>query len=292
MNRTPAPRARLIAVASGLLAATALTAPSATADGSDAGRPTAAQLTAAHTALARADVAGSAWYTDASTGTVVVTADSTVDAAELTALTEAATTPAGTPEINRVTGEFTKHVAGGEYIDLPGGIRCLVGFNVRDSAGVKYALTAGHCTHTGDVSNIGTTVHSSFPGNDYALIRYTDQSAAEGTVSLQNGTYQDITTAGNPAVGQQVMSSAPTTGVHSGTVTGLNATVNYGADGIVSGLIQSTLCSEPGSSGGSVFSSTRAIGLISGGSGNCSSGGTTFAQPVVEPLAAYGVSVY
>lgn len=79
MNRTPAPRARLIAVASGVLAATALTAPGATAD--DAVRPTAAQLTAAHTALARADVTGSAWYTDAATGTVVVTVDSTVDAA-------------------------------------------------------------------------------------------------------------------------------------------------------------------------------------------------------------------
>ncbi|MEU0296361.1 serine protease, partial [Streptomyces cavourensis] len=33
-------------------------------------------------------------------------------------------------------------------------------------------------------------------------------------------------------------------------------------------------------------------GLTSGGSGNCSSGGTTFFQPVVEALNAYGVSVY
>ncbi|QHY93613.1 Streptogrisin-A precursor [Streptomyces sp. S4.7] len=291
MNRTPAPRARLVAVASGLLAATALTAPGAAAD-SGAGRPTAAQLTAAHAALARADIGGSAWHTNAATGTVVVTVDSTVDAGELTALTQAATTAAGAPEINRTTGILTKYVAGGEYIQLPGGIRCLVGFNVRDSAGIKYALTAGHCTNTGDVSSIGTTVNSSFPGNDYALIRYTDQSAAEGSVSLQNGTYQDITTAGNPTVGQQVMSSAPTAGVHSGTVTALNATVNYGGGDIVYGLVQTTLCAEPGSSGGPVFSGTRAIGLISGGSGNCASGGTTFAQPVVEPLAVYGVSVY
>ncbi|WP_031231424.1 S1 family peptidase [Streptomyces niveus] len=290
MNRTPAPRARLIAVASGVLAATALTAPGATAD--DAVRPTAAQLTAAHNALARADVTGSAWYTDAATGTVVVTVDSTVDAGELAALTKAATTPAGAPEINRTTGRFTKHIAGGEYILLPGGIRCLIGFNVQDSAGVKYALTAGHCTDTGDVTSLGTTVNSSFPGNDYALIRYSNQSAAEGSVYLQNGTYQDITSAGSPFVGQRITTSAPTTGVRSGTVTGLNATVNYGADGIVYGLIQSNLCSEPGSSGGPVYSGTQAMGLISGGSGNCSTGGTTFAQPVVEPLSAYGVSVF
>ncbi|WP_381790389.1 S1 family peptidase [Streptomyces niveus] len=291
MNRTPAPRTRLVAVASGLLAATALTAPGAAAD-SGAGRPTAAQLTAAHAALARADIGGSAWYTNAATGTVVVTVDSTVDAGELTTLTKAATTPAGAPEINPTTGILTKYVAGGEYIQLPGGIRCLVGFNVRDSADVKYALTAGHCTNTGDVSNIGTTVNSSFPGNDYALIRYTDQSAAQGSVYLYNGTYQDITSAGNASIGQRVSSVSPTGGLRSGTVVGLNATVNYGGGDIVYGMIQTNLCAEPGSSGGPVFSATQAIGLISGGSGNCSSGGTTFAQPVVEPLAAYGVSVY
>ncbi|MFE9513426.1 S1 family peptidase [Streptomyces sp. NPDC006643] len=292
MNRTPAPRARLAALACGLLAATALTAPSAAADTPGTNRPTDAQLTAAHTALARADVAGSAWYTDTATGAVVVTVDSTVDDSELTALTEAATTPAAAPEINRTTGKFTTHIAGGQYIQLPGGFRCLVGFNVRDGAGVKYALTAGHCTNTGDVTSIGTTVHSSFPGNDYALIRYTDQSAAEGSVSLQNGTYQDITSAAAPIVGQRVTSSNPTTGVRSGTVTGLNVTVNYGASGIVTGLMQTNLCSEPGASGGPIFSTTRAIGLVSGGSGNCSSGGTTFAQPVVEPLSAYGVSIF
>lgn len=72
----------------------------------------------------------------------------------------------------------------------------------------------------------------------------------------------------------------------------LTATVNYGADGIVTGLMRTTLCSEPGGSGGPVFATTRAIGLISGGSGNCGSGGTTFAQPVIEPLASYAVSVF
>ncbi|MEU0951644.1 S1 family peptidase [Streptomyces niveus] len=291
MNRTPAPRTRLAAVASVLLAATALTVPGAAAD-SDAGRPTAAQLTAAHSALARADIGGSAWYTDAATGKVVVTVDSTVDAGELTTLTKAATTPAGAPEINPTTGILTKYVAGGEYIQLPGGIRCLVGFNVRDSADVKYALTAGHCTNVGDVSNIGTTVNSSFPDNDYALIRYTDQSAAQGSVYLYNGTYQDITSAGNAIVGRGVSSVSPTGGLRSGTVVGLNATVNYGGGDIVYGMIQTNLCAEQGSSGGPVFSATQAIGLISGGSGNCSSGGTTFAQPVVEPLAAHGVSVF
>lgn len=86
--------------------------------------------------------------------------------------------------------------------------------------------------------------------------------------------------------------SGSTTGVHSGTVTGLNATVNYGGGDVVSGLIQTNVCAEPGDSGGSLFAGTKALGLTSGGSGNCSSGGTTFFQPVTEALSAYGVSVF
>ncbi|GLZ08695.1 hypothetical protein Acsp03_61610 [Actinomadura sp. NBRC 104412] len=60
----------------------------------------------------------------------------------------------------------------------------------------------------------------------------------------------------------------------------------------VSGLIQTTVCAEPGDSGGSLFAGSTALGLTSGGSGNCSSGGVTFFQPVTEALDAYGVDVY
>jgi streptogrisin D len=67
--------------------------------------------------------------------------------------------------------------------------------------------------------------------------------------------------------------------------------VNY-AEGSVSGLIRTTVCAEPGDSGGSLYAGTSALGLTSGGSGNCSSGGTTYFQPVVEPLSVYGVSVF
>ncbi|WP_244167373.1 trypsin-like serine protease, partial [Streptomyces mutomycini] len=71
-----------------------------------------------------------------------------------------------------------------------------------------------------------------------------------------------------------------------------DATVNYGGGDIVYGMIRTNVCAEPGDSGGPLYSGTRAIGLTSGGSGNCSSGGTTFFQPVTEALSAYGVSVF
>ena len=102
---------------------------------------------------------------------------------------------------------------------------------------------------------------------------------------------QDITSAGTPAVGSTVTRRGSTTGIHSGTVQQLNATVNY-AEGSVSGLIRTTVCAEGGDSGGSLYRGTTAFGLTSGGSGNCSSGGTTYFQPVTEALSVYGVSVY
>ena len=74
-------------------------------------------------------------------------------------------------------------------------------------------------------------------------------------------------------------------------MTALNATVNY-PQGTVYGLIKTTVCAESGDSGGSLYSGTTALGLTSGGSGNCSSGGITYFQPVTEPLAVYGVSVF
>jgi streptogrisin D len=88
-----------------------------------------------------------------------------------------------------------------------------------------------------------------------------------------------------------VTRSGSTTQVHSGTVTGLDATVNYGNGDIVDGLIQTDVCAEPGDSGGSLFSGSTAIGLTSGGSGDCASGGETFFQPVTEALSAFGAQI-
>jgi S1-C subfamily serine protease len=133
---------------------------------------------------------------------------------------------------------------------------------------------------------LGNTAGSSFPGNDYAIVRYTAGGTPSGTVGSQ-----DITSAGTPTVGQTVYRRGSTTGVHSGRVTALNATVNY-AEGTVYGMIQTTVCAEGGDSGGPLYAGTTALGLTSGGSGNCSSGGTTFFQPVTEALSVYGVSVY
>ncbi|MEW2081893.1 S1 family peptidase [Streptomyces sp. NPDC005283] len=291
-------RARLIAVASGLLTVSALAAPAAVADSADGARATTAQLAQASDAVLQADVPGTAWYTDRTTGRLVVTADNTVSAAEIAKIKKAAGARAGALEIERTTGRFNKLIAGGQAIYTGGG-RCSLGFNVR-SGSTYYALTAGHCTNIGstwytnsaNTTLLGSTAGSSFPTNDYGIIRHSSASAADGRVYLYNGSYRDITAAGNASVGQSVQRSGSTSGLHSGTVTALNATVNYGGGDIVYGLIQTNVCAEPGDSGGPLFSGSTALGLTSGGSGDCSSGGTTFFQPVTEALSAYGVSIF
>ncbi|MFF3290354.1 S1 family peptidase [Streptomyces sp. NPDC003023] len=290
--------ARLIAVASALVAASALAVPSAVAEPADSARATTAQLAQASGAVLGADVPGTAWYTDAKSGKLVVTADSTVSAAEIAKIKKAAGDRAGALEIKRTPGTFNKLIAGGQAI-YSGSGRCSLGFNVRSGSGAAYALTAGHCTegastwytNSGRTTVLGSTAGSSFPNNDYGIIRHSSSSAADGRVYLYNGSYRDITGAGNAYVGQTVQRSGSTTGLHSGRVTGLNATVNYGGGDVVYGLIQTTVCAEPGDSGGAMFAGSTALGLTSGGSGNCSSGGTTFFQPVTEALSAYGVSI-
>ncbi|MGC5019517.1 S1 family peptidase [Micromonospora sp. DT47] len=246
-----------------------------------------------------AKIPGTAWWTDPATNQVVVSVDSTVTGAKLERVKAAAARMNGAVRIEAEAGVLSTRINGGQAIYAGGGGRCSLGFNVR-SGSTYYFLTAGHCTNisaswytnSAQTTYIGPRVGTSFPGNDYGIVRYDNAGLTHpGTVYLYNGTSRDITGAGNAFVGQSVQRSGSTTGLRSGSVTALNATVNY-AQGSVFGLIRTTVCAEPGDSGGSLFAGNTALGLTSGGSGNCSSGGTTFFQPVTEALSVYGVSVY
>ncbi|MGW4692456.1 S1 family peptidase [Kitasatospora cineracea] len=276
---------RLLAVAAALAAATALAVPAA---GAATAAPDAATLARVSDSVQLSGVNGIAWHTDPAGGRVVVTADSTVTPAALARLTKAAGADAARLKVERTSGAFTPLLSAGAAI-YGGGYRCSLGFNVV-KGGTYYFLTAGHCgniastwyTNSGQSTVAGTTAGSSFPGNDYALVRYTNTSLSHP------GGY----TAANAYVGEAVKRTGSTTGTHSGKVTALNATVRYSDGGTVSGLIQTTVCAEGGDSGGPLYDGTKALGLTSGGSGNCTTGGTTFFQPVTEALSAYGVSIY
>lgn len=239
---------------------------------------------------------GTSWAVDHAANQVVVSLDSTVSTSETAHVEQVIAEFGDVVRVDRISGQIAPTVTGGEAI-YGGGSRCSLGFDVTNGS-TNYFLTAGHCTNisanwyadSGQARFLGTRAGTSFPGNDYGIVQYSGTPGA-GSVYLYNGTYRNITGSGNAYVGQSVTRSGSTTGLRGGTVQALNATVNY-AEGQVTGLIQTNVCAEGGDSGGSLFAGSTALGLTSGGSGNCSSGGTTYFQPVTEALTAYGVRVY
>ncbi|WP_425579591.1 S1 family peptidase [Streptomyces coacervatus] len=173
-----------------------------------------------------------------------------------------------------------------------GNVRCSIGFSVYGGF-----VTAGHCDqHTGavygwDHSYVGDFQGSSFPDNDYAWV-----SVGSGwwtvPVVLGWGTVSDQLVRGSAEapVGASICRSGSTSHWHCGTVLAKDETVNY-SQGAVHQLTKTSVCAEPGDSGGSFISGDQAQGVTSGGWGDCTSGGETWYQPVNEILNRYGLTL-
>ncbi|WP_181811046.1 S1 family peptidase [Streptomyces ipomoeae] len=243
-------------------------------------------------------VSGTSWAIDPASNEVVVRADSTVSAKDWKKLTGLAEEIGGSVRMERTGGAYTMRLNGAQPIFGTGG-RCSIGFNVTDGEN-EFMLTAGHCGPAGSVwfsdnqgrQEIGRTTESNFPGADYSLVQYLEDapSNSSNVVAVGDGRGVRITSVGEAAVGQRVFRSGSTSGFRDGEVTGLDATVNY-PEGTVTGLIETTVCAEPGDSGGPLFSEGVALGVTSGGNGDCQEGGTTFFQPLTDALDDLGVQL-
>ncbi|MEV5810865.1 S1 family peptidase [Streptomyces mutabilis] len=255
--------------------------------------------TGARTLKSEATIPGTSWAIDPRTNKILVTADSTVTGADWDRLESTVEgLGAGMATIKKSAGTFKTFVSGGDAV-FGGGARCSLGFNVTAGDGAPAFLTAGHCGVADDRWSdaqggqpIATVDQAVFPGEgDFALVRYDDPATeAPSEVNLGDQTVQ-ISQAAEATVGQQVFRMGSTTGLADGQVLGLDATVNY-PEGTVTGLIQTDVCAEPGDSGGSLFTQDGlAIGLTSGGSGDCTVGGETFFQPVTTALEAVGATL-
>jgi streptogrisin C len=193
-------------------------------------------------------------------------------------------------------------IIGGQAIS-GGSARCSAGFSARSAALVRYVITAGHCTNLGGTWSgsggvLGTVSGTSYPTNDFGVIRVTSASATSTALVDRYTSGGDVNVKGSipAAVGAQVCRSGSTTGWRCGTVQALNQTVNYGGGNVVSGLTRTNACAEPGDSGGAfvsnpVLSIVQAQGVTSGGSGNCTTGGTTYFQPVNEILSYFHLTL-
>ncbi|MFJ5919110.1 S1 family peptidase [Streptomyces ardesiacus] len=253
----------------------------------------------ARTLKSEASIPGTSWAIDPRTNRILVTADSTVTGDRWDRLESTVEgLGSGMATIRRSAGTFTTFVSGGDAV-FGGGARCSLGFNVTAGDGSPAFLTAGHCgvaaAQWSDAQGgrpIATVDRAVFPGQgDFALVRYDDPATdAPSEVNLGDQTLP-ISGAAEATVGQEVFRMGSTTGLADGRVLGLDATVNY-PEGTVTGLIQTDVCAEPGDSGGSLFTRDGvAIGLTSGGSGDCTTGGETFFQPVTTALNAVGATV-
>jgi streptogrisin D len=237
---------------------------------------------------------GASWGVDLASNTVLVS----VPAGRGAAFVAKARTFGAAVRVERTRAVQTQAFYGGQAI-LRGGSRCSAGFNTRSGSGRNYVLTAGHCANLGGTwttsggQTIGPVAASSFPGNDYGAIRISNPAVLDprGGV-LVDGAFQDITGAGRVAVGAQACKTGSTTGTTCGKVQAYDVTVRY-AEGTVFGLTRTTICTQPGDSGGAMFAGSLAQGITSGGTvGGCSQPGfQSFFQPADEALGAYGLTL-
>ncbi|GIG81750.1 S1 family peptidase [Planotetraspora kaengkrachanensis] len=187
------------------------------------------------------------------------------------------------------------NVRGGDAYYINGSSRCSVGFAITRGTTNGF-VSAGHCGRAGNTTtgynqvSQGTFQGSSFPGNDYSWVAVNSNWTPVPYVN--NGSGGNVTVSGSTVavVGASICRSGSTTGWHCGTVQQLNTSVTY-SQGTVSRVTRTNVCAEPGDSGGSFISGSQAQGVTSGGSGNCTSGGTTYFQPVNEILSTYGLTL-
>ncbi|MGB3441007.1 MAG: S1 family peptidase [Actinophytocola sp.] len=232
-----------------------------------------------------------AWRVDPRRGGLVVTVRKGGDVGDF--LAEArALGPVVVEEVTSAPATFAAGTVGGDPYYINGNTRCSIGFSVHGGF-----VSAGHCGGANssvagwDGSWMGNFAGSSFPGNDYSFIR-TGGGWWNVPVVLGWGTVSDQLVRGSAEapVGSSVCRSGSTTHWHCGTILAKNETVNY-AQGAVHQMTKTSVCAEPGDSGGSFITGDQAQGVTSGGWGNCSSGGETWFQPVNEILGAYGLSL-
>jgi streptogrisin C len=185
------------------------------------------------------------------------------------------------------------------YADVVGGWPYYINFASRCSEGFAVYggfVSAGHCgtpgstvsDHNGTV--IGSFVASSFPGNDFSYVGTDPSVTLWGYVEGYNGLWYYVYGSAQVPNGSGICRSGSTTGMWCGTLLDRGWTVNY-PQGTVYNLTRTDVCAEPGDSGGSWLSANQAQGVTSGGSGNCSAGGTTFYQELNPILAAYGLTL-
>lgn len=232
------------------------------------------------------------WYVDVPANRVVVqatkrsAADAFIEAAGLKGKGVSVRVSADRPRL-------LDDVVGGDAFYIESSARCSVGFSVTKDDKQGFA-SAGHCGDRGDstagfnMADQGTFEASTFPLKDMSWVAVNGDWKATADVKGEGGEHTQIAGSVQALVGASICRSGSTTGWHCGTIQQHDTSVSY-SEGTVDGVTETTVCAEPGDSGGPYLSGAQAQGVTSGGSGNCTSGGTTFYQPINPILSDFGL---
>lgn len=201
------------------------------------------------------------------------------------------------PPADPQTGLQTRLVGGqAYYVDTA--TRCSVGFSVT-RGDQKGFVSAGHCGRPGNATigfnrlAQGTVQASTFPGGDHSWIALNDTWTPRPLVGNDSGGTMRVYGSKEAIEGSSVcLSGSSTTGLdwHCGTITQRDTDVTY-PEGVVDHLIRTSICGEPGNAGAAVLAIGHAQGIVSGGSGSCTTGGVTYVEPIGKILTAYDLTL-
>ncbi|WP_329427922.1 S1 family peptidase [Streptosporangium sp. NBC_01495] len=193
------------------------------------------------------------------------------------------------------TPRLLSDLAGGDAYYIGVASRCSVGFSVTKGTQNGF-VSAGHCGTQGKTATgfnrapLGVFEGSAFPDDDFSWVAVNSDWTPKPWVGNGAGDVVNVSGSRVAIEGASVCRSGSTTGWHCGTILQLNTSVVY-SQGTVSELTRTNVCAEPGDSGGSFIAIDQAQGVTSGGSGDCTSGGVTYFQPVGEILTTYGLTL-
>jgi streptogrisin D len=245
------------------------------------------QLESIKSAVASARIDGTFWHTDVSDDQIVIEVVPNMSSTGLERINALVARFGNAVRLSHLSEipTFTSSVQYGGYgMYAPDGpdmyFACSQAFNVHNSAGTNYWLSAGHCvidagTSTPWYRDTGLTTTMGQPSQwslgssgDYSVIRYTNTNLTHpGEVSLYNGHIQPVTSLGDPTVGESVTKVGQTTDATTGSVISTDWSGTIGGIALTN-MIETSACVNSGDSGGALMHITDsshaiALGMVS-----------------------------
>ncbi|MER7484459.1 S1 family peptidase [Streptomyces sp. NPDC126497] len=297
----------------------------------------AAELESIHAELDRlAGIPNTAWGADPSSNAVVVTLHDGVSDADRARIEEVAERHGDAVRIEELPGRIetavarrdgnsgeasaaaTYYMRGGlgiETYDGEGltaaslGRICTAAFNVQNSSGSKFLVTAGHCVVGGKYEwqrraggvYLGPQVDFEYEPGDWAVIDYQNSEVVPvGSLQLRDESEQSITNSRDVVVGESVKRLGTISQDLVGKVTRKNVTITYDDGVTLYNMIESDLCARLGDSGGPLYSGLSALGILSGathaeeacGDSDAQADRRTYYEPVHRMLIENGLKIY